>query len=137
MDKKCFLTNIFLSSKMFLDQQFFNLNFGLVWVSLVLVLFLFFWDQHFFNQIFSEQNFLGSKFLVGTNSFWDQNFGDQFYLGTKLYFLAQPLIRPSSRLTVSAWVSPSSTPAWHDKSWMSYMPQFDINDTFSIQHFHI
>ena len=98
----------------------------MVWVSLVLVLFLFFWDQHFLNQIFWEQKLFGIKIFVGTNSFRDQNFGDQFYYGTKLYFLAQLLIRPSSRLTVSAWVSPSSTPACiyfsgHFSPWSTYL----------------
>ena len=58
---------------------------------------------------------------LGYQNFWNQSFlGPTFFrkrilrinfFGTKLCFLAQPLLRPSSRLTVSAWVSPSSTPA--------------------------
>ena len=67
----------------------------------------FFFKFYFLAQrakIFGINVFLGQKFfrkrILRINFF-----------GTKLCFLAQPLLRPSSRLTVSAWVSPSSTPA--------------------------
>ena len=68
---------------------------------------IFFFKFYFLVQrakIFGINVFLGQKFfrkrILRINFF-----------GTKLCFLAQPLLRPSSRLTVSAWVSPSSTPA--------------------------
>ena len=50
-----------------------------------------------------------------------KNFGDQMFWD-QIMFSSPTLIRSSSRLTVSAWVSPSSTPACY----VLYLQEFSI-----------
>ena len=69
-----------------------------VWFSLLLQLS---WEETQLTLNLGSWNFgCQFKWKNGDQIFWDQ-----------IMFSSSALIRPSSRLTVSAWVSPSSTPA--------------------------
>ena len=84
--KKIFETNILW--KKFCDNYFCGTNI--------------FWDQMFLGRNFLGVMVLGTKFLTaifGTKSILEQHFFQTKYFKTKL------------RQTVSAWVSPNSTPA--------------------------
>ena len=73
----------------------------------------------FLTKFFLNQKCFWPKILLANFFFWDIKIWVELNLAlfVKLtqaqlkLILVKPFIRPSSRLTVSAWVSPSSTPA--------------------------
>ena len=85
-----FKQNIFLSPKMFFDQQFVRLKF---WFGL---------GKLGFGFIFLRPTFLEPNFL-GTKTFWDQNFcWDQQFLGPKFWgsiLFGDQIVISSSALT--------------------------------------
>ena len=99
---KFLLTKIFFNQNLILTKIFEILNFGLVWATLVLYSFIRFnFDFHNRSKyvyviIYQELNLASIVRLTPA----------QLQL-----LLVKPFISSSSRLTVSAWVSPSSTPA--------------------------
>ena len=82
---------------------------GLVWFIFGLVCLVSFSSplQLSWEETQLTQNLGNWKFACQFNS---KNFGDQMFWD-QIMFSSPTLIRSSSRLTVSAWVSPSSTPA--------------------------
>ena len=108
-DKNFCLPNFFwpkfFSTKIWFSPKFFEiLNFGLVWATLVRYSFIRFnFDFHnrskyVYVMIYQELNLASIVRLMPA----------QLQL-----LLVKPFISSSSRLTVSAWVSPSSTPAFY------------------------
>ena len=80
------MTNFFHQKLVFHQKKICTLNFGMVWVIIVLCGFIFIisgpvflnlivWEQHFWDQSFS-----------GTNTFQEKTFEDQFFLGPNYVF---------------------------------------------------
>ena len=84
--KNVFRPNFFCHQKCFSTNNYFNLNFGLVLVSLVLVLFLFYETNIFLTEFFGKKNFLGSWFLLGPTVFGNKILGTNFIWGPNSIF---------------------------------------------------
>ena len=76
--------------------------FGFVWMAWFASPLLLSWEETQLTRNLGSWNF--------ACQFNSKNFGDQIFWD-QIMFSSSALIRPSSRQTVSAWVSPSSTPA--------------------------
>ena len=131
-DKNFCLPNFFwpkfFSTKIWFSPKFFEiLNFGLVWATLVRYSFIRFnFDFHNRSKyvyviIYQELNLASIVRLTPA----------QLQL-----LLVKPFISSSSRLTVSAWVSPSSTPAcyicfWSKTFWTKHL--FEVKICFGLK----